>query len=150
MAYPTNFVVIELIDSSTPNISVSCAVIAQGIYSYRIKQIDFNGNHEYFQLQEDVKINPPGALTINQNYPNPSNPRSKIDYEMPVNGKVTIKLYDLLGQEVINIVNSPKEAGYYTAEFDGTNLSSGVYFYRITSEGEGQKFSKTLKMVLVK
>lgn len=59
-------------------------------------------------------------------------------------------MYDLLGREVSRLVNEPKEAGYYTAEFDGTNIASGVYFYRITAEGEGQSFSKTLKMILVK
>jgi hypothetical protein len=121
-----------------------------GTYKYRLKQIDYNSNFEYFDLAEDVKVSPPGNFSMGQNYPNPSNPKSKIDYEIPINGKVSIKLYNMLGQEVLNIVNETKEAGYYTAEFDGSNFASGVYFYRIIAEGNGQKFTKTLKMMLVK
>jgi|SRR4030095_12755179 len=124
--------------------------LKSGTYKYRLKQIDYNSNYEYFDMAEDVRISPPGIFSMGQNYPNPSNPKSKIDYEIPIDGKVTIKLYNLLGEEVINIVNETKEAGYYSAEFDGSNISSGVYFYRIIAEGEGQKFTKTLKMVLVK
>ena len=121
-----------------------------GTYKYRLKQIDYNSNYEYFDLMQDVIVEAPGSFSMGQNYPNPSNPKSKIDYEIPISGKVTIKLFNLLGQEVVSIVNETREAGYYTAEFDGTNLASGVYIYRITAEGNGEKFSKTLKMVLVK
>ncbi len=119
-------------------------------YRYRLKQIDFNGGYEYFDLMQDVIVGVPGSFSIGQNYPNPSNPKSTIDYEIPINGKVTIKLYNLLGQEVVDIVNETKEAGYYSAEFDGTGFASGVYFYRIIIEGSTQQFSKTLKMILVK
>lgn len=121
-----------------------------GTYRYRLKQIDFNGGFEYFELTQEVKIEPPVNFFIGQNYPNPSNPKSKIDYETPVYGRVTIKLYNLLGQEVLNIVNEIMDAGYYTAEFDGTSLASGAYFYRITIDGSSMNFTKTLKMVLVK
>jgi hypothetical protein len=69
---------------------------------------------------------------------------------MPVNGKVTIKVYDITGREVITLLDETREADYYTVEFDGTNLASGAYFYRIISEGEGKSFTKTLKMILVK
>lgn len=124
--------------------------LSKGIFSYRIKQIDYNGNFEYFQLQSDVSINPPSEFRISQNYPNPSNPKSKIDYELPVNGMVSIKIYNSIGQEVASILNETKEAGYYTAVFDGTYLSSGVYFYRFVVKGEGQSFSRTLKMMLLK
>ncbi len=121
-----------------------------GKYSYRLKQIDYNGNYEYFELESDVIIVPPNVFSMSQNYPNPSNPKSKIDYEIPVDGRVTIQLYDILGREAVSIVNDTRIAGYYSAEFDGTNLASGVYFYRIMVEGDSQKFSKTLKMILVK
>ncbi|HEY3251717.1 MAG TPA: T9SS type A sorting domain-containing protein, partial [Ignavibacteria bacterium] len=119
-------------------------------YKYRLKQIDYTGSYEYYELANNVVIEAPRAFTMGQNYPNPSNPKSKIDYEIPITGKVSIKLYDILGQEVYTIVNESKEAGYYTAEFNGTNLASGVYFYRIIVEGAAQNFSKTLKMILVK
>ena len=124
--------------------------LSVGRYEYRLKQVDYNGNYEYFALENDVDIKPPQNFSMSQNYPNPSNPKSKIDYEIPVDGKVTIRLYDILGKEAASIVNETKIAGYYSAEFDGTNLSSGVYFYRIIVEGGTQKFSKTLKMILVK
>lgn len=121
-------------------------------YKYRLKQIDYNGNFEYFVLNNpsEVSIGSPDEFSVSQNYPNPSNPKSKIDYQIPFNGKVTLKIYDILGREVVSLIDEVKEAGYYTAEFDGTNLASGVYFYRIIAEGEGKNFNKTLKMVLVK
>ena len=88
---------------------------------------------------------------MSQNYPNPSNPSSKIDYQIPFSGKVNLVVYDLLGREVFKLVKDElKEAGYYTAVFNGSSLASGVYFYRITSESEGQNFSKTIKLILVK
>ncbi len=120
------------------------------VYKYRIKQIDYNGSFEYFQLENDVAIDPPNVFSISQNYPNPSNPRSKIDYEIPFTGRVTIIVYEMLGREVSSLVNETKEAGYYSTEFDGSSLASGVYFYRILAEGNSQKFTKTLKMILVK
>ncbi len=119
-------------------------------YKYRLKQIDFNGNYEYFTLESDVVITAPNIFSMSQNYPNPSNPKSKIDYEIPVDGIVTIKLYDILGRETISIVHEIKLAGFYSAEFDGTDLASGVYFYSIVVEGNSQKFFKTMKLILVK
>jgi hypothetical protein len=119
-------------------------------YRYRLKQKDFNGNFEYFELAGNVIINKPKEFAISQNYPNPSNPKSKIDYEIPFDGKVTIKVYDILGRDAASVVDEFKEAGYYTGEFDGTNLSSGVYFYRIIADTKEGKFSKTNKLILVK
>lgn len=119
-------------------------------YKYRLKQIDFNGNFEYFALDGEVIISKPAVFSLSQNYPNPSNPKCKIDFELPFTGKVSILVYDMLGREVVKIINETREAGYYTAEFDGSALASGVYFYRITSEANGQIFSKTLKMILIK
>ena len=121
-----------------------------GTYQYRLKQIDFNGNYEYFSLESDISINPPGNFEMSQNYPNPSNPNSKINFELPVTGKVNIKIYDIIGREVMSLIDETREADYYTVEFDGSNLASGVYFYRIYAEGEGQRFTKTMKMIIVK
>jgi hypothetical protein len=121
-----------------------------GNYQYRLKQIDYNGNFEYFSLESDVSIDPPGNFEMSQNYPNPSNPNSKINFEMPVNGKVIIKVYDITGREVITLLDETREADYYTVEFNGSNIASGIYFYRIVVTGEGKSFTKTLKMSLVK
>lgn len=124
--------------------------LIKGRYKYRLKQIDYNGNFEYHALPGDVTIGAPGAFEITQNYPNPSNPKSKIDFQLPFDAQVTLKVYDITGKECGVLVNNFLTADYHTAEFDGSDLASGVYFYRITAEGSGQVFSKTMKMVLVK
>ena len=124
--------------------------LIKGKYHYRLKQIDYNGNYEYHLLPNEVTIGAPGVFEISQNYPNPSNPKSKIDFLLPFDAQVTLKVYDITGKEAAVLVNNFLEADYHSAEFDGSNLASGVYFYRITAEGIGQNFSKTLKMILVK
>jgi len=124
------------------------------VYNYKLKQIDYNSSFEYFALQGDVSVGKPGEFSMGQNYPNPSNPKCRIDYEIPVSANVNIKVYDMLGREVITLVNETKDAGYYSAEFDGSNLASGVYFYKLVtgdpSAGSGQSFVQIKKMVLVK
>ncbi len=81
-----------------------------------------------------------------QNYPNPFNPSTRIDYSIPRSSFVTLKVYDILGREVATLVNEEKPAGNYEVEFNGSNLSSGVYFYRI----EAESFVSTKKLVLLK
>jgi len=88
----------------------------------------------------------PGQFSLSQNYPNPFNPATKIDFAIPVNGFVSIKVYDMLGRETASIVNQDMKAGIYTVDFDGTNYASGVYFYKLIT-GD---FVITKKMVLVK
>ncbi len=126
--------------------------LVSGVYQYRLRQVDYNNNIEYYQPgnNSDITIGKPGTFDLSQNYPNPSNPKSKIDFQMPFDGKVSIKIYDILGREVATLINDFKPADFYTVEFDGTNIASGTYFYRIIAEGGNQKFTKTLKMILVK
>jgi hypothetical protein len=124
--------------------------ISTGKFNYRLKQIDFNGNFEYFNLGNEVEVGIPSAYAISQNYPNPFNPTTKIDYDIPFDGKVSILLYDISGREVGNLVNDVKTAGYYTIQFNASNLASGMYFYRISAEGNGNNFVSTKKMVLIK
>jgi hypothetical protein len=71
-----------------------------GKYQYRLKQVDYNNNFEYYQLTNPsvMEIGMPVTFDVSQNYPNPSNPRTKIDYQIPFNGKVNLKVYDLLGK----------------------------------------------------
>lgn len=123
-----------------------------GKYSYRLKQIDYNGNFEYFTPSNNsvVDISKPGNFTISQNYPNPSNPLTKIDYEVPFESFVNISVYDVTGRVVKELVNENKSADYYNVTFDGSDLASGVYFYRISAINNEMKFSKTMKMLLVK
>ena len=81
-----------------------------------------------------------------QNYPNPFNPNTKIEYQIPELSFVTIKVYDVLGNEVRTIVNEEKAAGSYGIKFDGSGLTSGIYFYRL----QAGSIVETKKMVLIK
>ncbi|MBP9095459.1 MAG: T9SS type A sorting domain-containing protein [Ignavibacteria bacterium] len=117
-----------------------------GSYSYRLKQIDYNGNYKYYSLSNEVVIGVPVKFSLAQNYPNPFNPETKINYELPKNGFVSLKIYDMAGREVMQLVNNVQEAGYYSVKLKGLSLSSGIYFYRLTSEN----FIAVKKMVLVK
>lgn len=121
-----------------------------GKYQYRLKQTDFNGNFEYFNLSNEVIIGVPNKFELSQNYPNPFNPSTKINFNLPVDGKVSLKLFDISGREVMTLLNETKSAGYYTVNFNGANLSSGIYFYRISVDGNGSSFISTKKMTLIK
>lgn len=121
--------------------------LSKGKYNYRLKQVDYNGNYSYFDLNNVVEIGIPTKYDLSQNYPNPFNTMTKIDFALPMDSKVTIAVYDLTGREVARLLNNEfKTANYYTVNFNGSNLSSGAYFYRIVSD----KFSMTKKMMLVK
>lgn len=89
----------------------------------------------------------PTTYSLSQNYPNPFNPVTKINYELPKDGKVKIVIYDILGRQIKTLVNNEiKQAGRYTVEFNGTQFASGVYFYRI----QAGDFVQVKKMVLIK
>lgn len=127
--------------------------LTDGTYRFRLKQIDLNGNFEYFYPENSTEavIGKPVSFAISQNYPNPSNPVSKIDYQLPFDAKVNLRVYDLTGKEVSVLIDGNVQSGYHTADFNGTNLSSGVYFYRILASGPGgETYTKTMKLILVK
>lgn len=88
----------------------------------------------------------PDKFSLSQNYPNPFNPTTKINFSIPVQTKVSLRIYDVLGKEVMTLVNDAKNAGSYEVEFSGANLASGVYFYRLDAEN----FVDTKKMLLTK
>jgi len=117
-----------------------------GSYNYRLKQIDFNGNYEYYDLSGFVNIGVPNKFRLSQNYPNPFNPSTRIDYALPNNGNVILKIYDLTGKEVETILNDFRTAGYYTINFNASNLASGIYYYRLTAGND----IAVNKMVVVK
>lgn len=96
----------------------------------------------------DVAENPgvPVTFELGQNYPNPFNPTTAIDYSVGQTGPVSLKVYDLLGREVATLFNGERRMGSYTTEFDGTNLASGVYIYRLQSG----TYSASRKLVLMK
>jgi hypothetical protein len=90
--------------------------------------------------------NIPTKYNLSQNYPNPFNPATKINFALPKQGFVTLKIYDVLGREVRTLVNEVKSAGQFSVDFNASEYSSGVYFYRLESEG----FSDIKRMVLIK
>ena len=88
----------------------------------------------------------PISFKLSQNYPNPFNPVTKISYALPKSGLVTLRVYDILGKEVATLVNEVKNAGSYSVDFGASNLTSGVYFYKL----ESSEFSDIKKMMLIK
>jgi hypothetical protein len=116
-----------------------------GNYNYRLKQIDYDGSFSYSDIVE-VEVDEPTEFSLEQNYPNPFNPSTKINYSVPIYGNVSLKIYDILGNEVITLVDELKQAGSFDVTFDGSSLSSGVYYYRLTS-GE---MTTTMKLMLMK
>jgi len=88
----------------------------------------------------------PTKYELSQNYPNPFNPTTKINFALPKSGFVTLKIYDILGREIKTLVNEIKQAGNYTVDFNAWEFSSGVYFYRLETEG----FTDVKRMMLIK
>ncbi|MBL1213643.1 MAG: T9SS type A sorting domain-containing protein [Ignavibacteriae bacterium] len=113
-------------------------------FLYRLKQIDTDGQFEYSDIVE-VEITPT-EFVLEQNFPNPFNPTTKISYTLPERSSVSIKVYDAIGNEIAELANGEKEAGVYEVEFIAENLPTGIYFYHFNSG----KFSQTKKMMLLK
>ena len=88
----------------------------------------------------------PGRFALNQNYPNPFNPVTTIEFEVPMQSHVTMEVYNVLGQRVMTLVDDDFDRGIHTVQFDGSNISSGVYLYRL----EAGNFAETRKMLLIK
>lgn len=121
--------------------------VAAGNYQYRLKIVDFDGSFEYSNVIE-IDVTVPLVFSLEQNYPNPFNPSTTINYQLAETGKVSLKIFDVIGKEVTTIVNEIQEAGVYSVKFDtkSLNLNSGVYFYRL----ETGEFVSTKKMILIK
>ncbi|MBN8569252.1 MAG: T9SS type A sorting domain-containing protein [Ignavibacteria bacterium] len=132
--------------NTSQNYSFTDNNLSSGRYSYRLKQIDYNGNYKYYDLQNEVVIGVPSKFALMQNYPNPFNPSTIINYQLAINSFVTLKIFDISGREVKQLVNEVQQAGYYAVDFNAVSLSSGTYFYKLTSD----KFSDVKKMVVVK
>jgi hypothetical protein len=94
----------------------------------------------------------PKTYSLDQNYPNPFNPSTTINYSIPERSNVKLYIYNTLGQKISDIVNETKDAGSYEHSFNASQLSSGIYFYRIeaTSVSNSKTFVETKKMVLMK
>jgi photosystem II stability/assembly factor-like uncharacterized protein len=119
--------------------------LESGSYFYRLKQIDMNGVFEFSKIVE-VEIRVPNKFELSQNYPNPFNPTTKISYEIAKETVVSLKVYDIIGNEIATLVNDTKPAGAYEVIFDASNLSNGVYLYKI----QAGNFTATKKLILMK
>ncbi|MBE0569982.1 MAG: T9SS type A sorting domain-containing protein [Ignavibacteriaceae bacterium] len=120
--------------------------VTTGTYNYRLKQIDFDGMFTYSnEIEVEVDFTPK-EFVLYQNYPNPFNPSTVISYQLPLSSDVTLKVYDVLGNEVATLVNEEKQAGVYEVEFDGSSLASGMYLYKL----QAGSFIETKKMILTK
>ena len=136
---------------NTPtNYSFEDKKLSTGKFSYRLKQIDYNGNYEYFNLSSDVVVGTPKKSDLSQNYPNPFNPTTSIDYQITEDSKVTLKVYDISGREVRTLVNMNQKSGFYTVQFNASNLSSGNYFYKLITSSNGSETVITKKMTVIK
>jgi Secretion system C-terminal sorting domain len=114
-------------------------------FQYRLKQIDTDGQYQYSDIVS-VEIATPIQFELKQNFPNPFNPATNITYNLPADGFVTIKVYDIVGSEIATLVNEEKKAGSYLVKFDGADLSSGVYICTMS----GSSFIKSIKMLMIK
>ena len=131
--------------TETKNYSFADNNLNAGNYSYRLKQVDFDGTFEYSNTIE-VKIITVDKFELSQNYPNPFNPNTSIKFSIPAAGNVKLTVYNLLGQEVRTLVNGFTTAGSHAINFNAENLSSGIYLYKI----EANDFIQTRKMTLLK
>jgi hypothetical protein len=115
-----------------------------GKSQYRLKQIDKNGAFKYSNTVEVGSV----VLKYNlaQNYPNPYNPTTLIEYSMPTSSNAILKIYNVLGKLITTLVNENQEVGIYKINFDASRLSNGVYFYKI----QAGSYTETKKMLLIK
>lgn len=122
--------------------------LKSGKYLYRLKMIDTDGSFEYSN-EVEVDITLPTEFTLMQNYPNPFNAQTKIKFAIPPganNNKVTLKLFNILGEEIKTLLNEELEAGFHEVDFNASNLASGVFIYRLEWD---DKF-KVKKMMMIK
>ncbi len=117
----------------------------EGRAVYRLKQIDFDGKYEYSE-EIEVTSGLVKEYSLEQNYPNPFNPTTNISFKLAKKGKVNIKIFNAIGQEVAELVNKTMEGGSYEVTFNAANLPSGVYFCRMNAGG----FTKMTKLLLIK
>ena len=126
--------------------------VSPGQWWYRLKQIDLDGSVHYgppVSVNVVTGVNKhdiPTTFALHQNYPNPFNPASHIDFDLPQSSFVTLKIYDVLGREISTLVEGPRSAGRYVAEWKAGGLAGGIYFYRLNAGS----FSETRKLILAK
>lgn len=134
-----NFSVIDTVQSNDTSY-VDSSVSEGHHYYYKIKSFTHNCESEYSNEVSVILTNVeetelPTEYSLSQNYPNPFNPETRISYQVPSECKITLKIFDILGREIITLVNEEKPAGKYSVDFNASNLASGIYYYRIQAGG---------------
>ncbi|MGZ5192161.1 MAG: T9SS type A sorting domain-containing protein [Flavisolibacter sp.] len=129
-----------------------CHRTVNSVY-YKTVAIDIHGNKSLPSEEASIILvgvekdnEQPLEFAVSQNFPNPFNPSTTISYSIPTSEFVTLKVFDVLGREVATLVNEEKPNGIYKVDFDGSGLSSGIYFYTL----KAGKFTQTRKLVLMK
>ena len=120
-------------------------VVKTGVYYYRLKQIDFDGQYA-FSPEAEADVLKPTVYYLSQNYPNPFNPSTTIEFSIPERSHVSLKVYDVLGNQVASLVDGWMEATNHQVIFNGNNLASGIYYYTLTAGN----FTSTKKLILLK
>ena len=124
-------------------------IAQRGVAAYRLKQIDRDGSFKYTESIE-VHILVPYSLTLAQNYPNPFNPTTTIEFTLPDDGRVSLKVFDVLGKVVATLVDGELKAdAVHRATFDASNVSSGIYFFRLEYSASGGNAKQLMKKLLV-
>ena len=123
------------------------SVSGKNLYAYRLIQIDNNGQMSYSKETEINADFTPSAYSLGQNYPNPFNPTTSITYALPENAFVSLKVYNAIGKEVIELVNETQSADIHKVTLDASKLGSGIYYYVLRA---GNNFVQTKKMIVLK
>jgi hypothetical protein len=152
---PIAFVNASVLSNSPKQYSFNDTKLQSGKYQYKLKMIDNDGSFQYSKIVE-ADIASPCNFMLSQNYPNPFNPSTKISYTLPVDSKVILEVYNIAGVMISQLVNEDQSAGYYSVDFNSSsisrNLSSGVYFYRLSASDHLSRsnFSLVKKMIILK
>lgn len=157
-----SFEIIDYVDArgsvsvETNYIYVDSLVNVGSVYAYRLADVSYSGVITFHEILFQ-EITAPEAFKLFNNYPNPFNPSTTIKYSLPLQANVELKVFNLLGQEVITLVNGTEEAGFHQLQWNGTNTSgnmvaSGVYFvyFNAGNTATGNKFSKVMKVILLR
>jgi hypothetical protein len=122
------------------------------VLEYRLDEVSFSGAIERLrEVRVETRFSTVVTdFALEQNYPNPFNPTTSIPYQLKERAKVTLDIYNTLGQKVATVVDAVQERGNYAVNFNAASLASGMYFYRLTAQGASQTFVQTRKMMLLK
>jgi len=135
--------------SQTVTLTLDAQSINEGTYTGQVN-ISTNGGNIIIPINFLVDVEQisslPDEFSLSQNYPNPFNPTTNIEFSLPKSSEVSLKIFDMLGKEVVSLIKENKLAGTYRVSFDASKLSSGIYFYRLDTD----LFSQSRKMLLLK